>query len=373
MLTTELKMIRRSTNVQERSSLGYCKITGMPMNDRLDPETQRILKRLVPYAEALPGTPVHIEYEKKKLLAMVSSATMKAKSTCQWFTTFSPADTHHDELFIIASADSSACVSNDTFRADDSIAGSSNAAEGAEPRAQHREEDQSGASTGPRADTQSDTNAKWLRERIGWETRRKWRTMSDNLSSADLLKERLPTRAATLRDHPALSARLFKNRQDVLWSKILQGDAQPLGGEVYKSWRRVEFQMRGSPHVHCIVFLKKVDTAADLQPDDIKSKDETRRAKVREAVRNVVTCKLEARRDDDDTDLPPDVEARRTIRTDERSPAWRCMDDKRTYFCAGHPSRKNIADLYDMTDGHRDPSKTHPDFSRYVKWRISTL
>lgn len=60
-------------------------------------------------------------------------------------------------------------------------------------------------------------------------------------------------RKRLLADNPVLAARLFKIRIDAILRHILHGAAAPLG-DLIDYWMRIEFQARGSPHVHAILW-----------------------------------------------------------------------------------------------------------------------
>jgi len=60
-------------------------------------------------------------------------------------------------------------------------------------------------------------------------------------------------RAKALHDNPVLAARMFKSRVDNILKYILQGSSHPLGF-LTDWWFRVEFQNRGSLHVHTILW-----------------------------------------------------------------------------------------------------------------------
>ena len=64
-----------------------------------------------------------------------------------------------------------------------------------------------------------------------------------------------------LNKNPVLAARLFKKRVDAVLLYIIKGAAEPVG-VINDHWFRVEFQNRGSPHVHAIIW-------ASLTFDDV--------------------------------------------------------------------------------------------------------
>ncbi|XP_070184330.1 uncharacterized protein [Littorina saxatilis] len=64
---------------------------------------------------------------------------------------------------------------------------------------------------------------------------------------------------------PVTCARHFDYRVQVLFRKVILSDLQPLG-KVTDHFFRVEFQQRGSPHIHCMIWVEdapKADTDSD--------------------------------------------------------------------------------------------------------------
>ncbi|XP_070191701.1 uncharacterized protein [Littorina saxatilis] len=64
---------------------------------------------------------------------------------------------------------------------------------------------------------------------------------------------------------PVTCARHFDYRVQVLFRKVIMSDLQPLG-KVTDHFFRVEFQQRGSPHIHCMIWVEdapKADTDSD--------------------------------------------------------------------------------------------------------------
>ena len=69
-------------------------------------------------------------------------------------------------------------------------------------------------------------------------------------------------RQELLAEHPVDAARFFYRRVEEFWKLILNGKLKPLG-RIVDFWWRVEFQHRGSPHVHSMIWLHP-DDAPDL-------------------------------------------------------------------------------------------------------------
>ncbi|KAI8500856.1 hypothetical protein Bbelb_216740 [Branchiostoma belcheri] len=71
-----------------------------------------------------------------------------------------------------------------------------------------------------------------------------------------------------LRCNPVTAARQFQHRLDVFFKDFIKGKGQPLG-QVQNYMIRIEFQQRGSPHAHTILWIKDapridVDSDADV-------------------------------------------------------------------------------------------------------------
>ncbi|KAL0198839.1 hypothetical protein M9458_007379, partial [Cirrhinus mrigala] len=58
-----------------------------------------------------------------------------------------------------------------------------------------------------------------------------------------------------LRSNPVTAMRLFEKRVEALMRDLIMSPARPIG-EVIDFFYRVEFQLRGSPHIHCLFWVK---------------------------------------------------------------------------------------------------------------------
>ncbi|XP_062618787.1 uncharacterized protein LOC134280394 [Saccostrea cucullata] len=58
-----------------------------------------------------------------------------------------------------------------------------------------------------------------------------------------------------IRENPVMCARLFNHRVQRLFTDLIMSPAQPVG-EVTDFFYRTEFQQRGSPHIHCLLWVK---------------------------------------------------------------------------------------------------------------------
>nr|XP_040030752.1 uncharacterized protein LOC120818062 isoform X1 [Gasterosteus aculeatus aculeatus] len=70
-----------------------------------------------------------------------------------------------------------------------------------------------------------------------------------------------------LRSNPVTTMRMFDKRVEALFRDVLLSPAQPLG-KVVDYFYRVEFQHRGSPHIHCLIW---VEGAPVFEEDDDKT------------------------------------------------------------------------------------------------------
>jgi len=72
-------------------------------------------------------------------------------------------------------------------------------------------------------------------------------------------------KASWIRKNPITTARVFQARVNAFFRDFLCGAANPLG-KVTEYFMRIEFQQRGSPHVHCMLWIEdapKLDTNTD--------------------------------------------------------------------------------------------------------------
>ena len=58
-----------------------------------------------------------------------------------------------------------------------------------------------------------------------------------------------------LRRNPVTAARHFQYRLNTFFQDVLRSNAKPLG-EIVEYGIRIEFQSRGSPHAHCVLWIK---------------------------------------------------------------------------------------------------------------------
>lgn len=138
---------------------------------------EKLLQRIVPYAKQLPGTQMHMRYERLNMLSMLTSSAIVTKAHWRWFLTWAFPDKFDSRTF-----------------------------ENLIPMGGDIPE---------------------------------WMEREDVVS-----KMECSTRAKLLRDHPAIVARMFHEKQECIWKWILLGSDHPVGW-IEDYIRRVE--------VRCVV------------------------------------------------------------------------------------------------------------------------
>jgi hypothetical protein len=222
----------------QSSATSSSPITPMALTDVGPPELtdaqiKKCINRMVPYSQSLKGTPLNIQYERNKLMAMINSPVVATSETCwMWFVTLSPADSYDSRLFEIVAKD---------YESD-------------------------------------------------------WSIRTQAVKDMDLEQ-----REQFLKNHPALSARLFDLKQKCFWDYVVKGTARPLG-EITDTWRRIEFQFRGSPHCHAVVCVK-VDGKLREQ---YTAGDVAGLQRVKQLIDETISCQLAQRLPGDNSDLKED-------------------------------------------------------------------
>ena len=85
------------------------------------------------------------------------------------------------------------------------------------------------------------------------------------LSQKDVLKMSIADRSRYLCQNPITGVQMFQHRIETFFSKYLLSDVQPLG-YITDYVIKIEFQMRGSPHAHCLLWVKG---GPKIDPDDV--------------------------------------------------------------------------------------------------------
>ncbi|KAI2666920.1 ATP-dependent DNA helicase PIF1 [Labeo rohita] len=71
-----------------------------------------------------------------------------------------------------------------------------------------------------------------------------------------------------LRSNPVTAMRMFEKRVEALMRDLIMSPARPIG-EVIDFFYRVEFQLRGSPHIHCLFWVKDAPEFEKDQDQDV--------------------------------------------------------------------------------------------------------
>ena len=87
------------------------------------------------------------------------------------------------------------------------------------------------------------------------------------LSLKDVLKMSISDRSRYLDQNPITGVQMFQHRIEAFFSEYLLSDAQPLDHITYYVIK-IEFQMRGSPHAHSLLWVKDAPKI-DKNPVDV--------------------------------------------------------------------------------------------------------
>ena len=87
------------------------------------------------------------------------------------------------------------------------------------------------------------------------------------LSQKDVLKMSIADRSRYLHQNPITGVQMFQHRIEAFFSEYLLSGAHPLG-YIPDYVIKIEFQMRGSPHTHCLLWVKDAPKI-DKDPDDV--------------------------------------------------------------------------------------------------------
>jgi hypothetical protein len=142
-------------------------------------------------------------------------------------------------------------------------------------------------------------------------------------------------RSVILRDHPFMSARIHSLQQAAFWAHIFCGEDKPLGA-IVDYWCRVEFQMKGTPHWHCLINISKTSLNG-INADSVISNDPAEQQAVKDLVANASTAILLTRDDDDKSELPNNETCAQMLLDETK---WEYNIDRPRYMAdVNHPSR----------------------------------
>ena len=95
-----------------------------------------------------------------------------------------------------------------------------------------------------------------------------WFTLPEMiLTQKDVLKMSIADRSTYLCQNPITGVQMFQHRLEAFFSEYLLSDTHPLG-HITDYVIKIEFQMRGSPHAHCLLWVKDAPKI-DKDPDDV--------------------------------------------------------------------------------------------------------
>ena len=75
------------------------------------------------------------------------------------------------------------------------------------------------------------------------------------LPRRDVLKMTMQERSKYLCQNPVTGVHIFQHRLESFFSQYILSDAHPIGN-VTDYVTKIEFQMRGSPHAHCLLWVR---------------------------------------------------------------------------------------------------------------------
>ena len=90
------------------------------------------------------------------------------------------------------------------------------------------------------------------------------------LSRTDVMKMSIQQRSHYLHQNPVTGVHMFQHRLESFFSQYLLSSAHPLG-HITDYVIKIEFQMRGSPHAHCLLWVKDAPKI-DQDPDEVVCK-----------------------------------------------------------------------------------------------------
>ena len=79
--------------------------------------------------------------------------------------------------------------------------------------------------------------------------------LGKRFSKEDVLNMTWKEKSDYLKNNPVTGVRMFQNRVDSFLTEYVYSDQNPLG-EVTDHVIKIEFQARGSPHAHCLLWVK---------------------------------------------------------------------------------------------------------------------
>ena len=87
------------------------------------------------------------------------------------------------------------------------------------------------------------------------------------LSQKDVLKMSIADRSGHLHQNPITVVQMFQHRIETFFYECILSNAHPLG-HITDYVIQIESQMRGSPHAHCLLWVKDAPEIGK-DPDDV--------------------------------------------------------------------------------------------------------
>ena len=84
------------------------------------------------------------------------------------------------------------------------------------------------------------------------------------LSQNDFLKMSIADRSRYLHQNPITGVQMFQHRSEPFFSEYLLSSVHPLGN-ITDCVIKIEFQMRRSPHTHCLLWVKDAPKLTKIQ------------------------------------------------------------------------------------------------------------
>ena len=84
------------------------------------------------------------------------------------------------------------------------------------------------------------------------------------LTQKDVLKMSIADRSKYLCQNPITGVQMFQHRLEAFFSEYLLSDTHPLG-HITDYVIKIEFQMRRSPHAHCLLWVKDAPKLTKIQ------------------------------------------------------------------------------------------------------------
>jgi len=282
-------------------------------NEQLITKVKHVLSRLMPYASPHQGSQPHIKHERNKLHAIVQSNVILSKSNFRWFVTLSPADVYQSRLYDVLLGSDIANFRKETCgellkiwleKNKETTFTSFEALMDAKQLSFtplqllciNKDLDELLQQQHHTAAAVSKSDI--IRQMITVFTTENYIFHPENeLIDVDYVRNKvvdeltLAQRTELLVNHPALAVRMFDFQQTALFETIILGHSKPFG-DILDLWIRIEFQLRGSPHAHCLFACCNRDR---ITADFMTSSDDAQRAKVIQLGDKVMTSMLPAR------------------------------------------------------------------------------